>query len=351
MEFTLPPRLEPGDKVAVISPCAGLPSIFPWVYELGLKRLREVFYLEPVEFPSAKKSLDYLEKHPQARADDIHAAFLDPSIKAVIATIGGNDQMRLLPYLDKHILAKHPKIFLGYSDNTSLHLFLWNLGIISYYGGNLMVQFAMQGSMHDYTINYLKKALFHKSIGVIEEPSEWTDYDLPWEDPDHLKTTRPLYKNEGLEWHNTSQTKAPIEGRLWGGCLECLDAHFFVRRYLPSPEKLSGCILYLETSEEMPSDGFVYRCLMSLGELGLLQKFKGFLMGRPKAQFCNFLPSEGRDAFIKNQKSAVKKALEHYDCTFPVIFDLPFGHTDPQVIIPNGGLISIDCKQKTLQLL
>lgn len=346
MKFNVPPRLQKGDKVAIISPSAGLPFVFPEVYELGLKRLRDVFSLEPVEFPTARKSPDFLEKHPEARAEDINAAFADPSIKSIIATIGGNDQIRVLPFLDADIIASNPKRFLGYSDNTSLHLFLWNLGMISYYGGNLMNQFAMQGKMHDFTVQSLKRALFENSIGEIHSSPEWTDYDLSWEDPKNLTQTRPLYKSDGWHWHNHENKIA--KGRLWGGCLEVLEPHLSVNRYLPPFDQLDGAILYLETSEEMPTEGFVYRFLAALGELGLLRKFKALLFGRPKAQFCGQLPPEGRDAFAANQQQAVKKALRDYDCDFPVVFNLNFGHTDPQLMIPNGGLAVIDGTKKTI---
>ena len=135
--------------------------------EQGLDRIRKVFGLHPVEFPTAKQSPDYLSQNPKVRAEDINAAFADPSIKGIIATIGGNDQIRILPYLDKKLIAAHPKAFMGYSDNTNLHLFLWNLGIVSYYGGAVMTQFAMGGGMHEYTIESIKKALFNPSIGQI----------------------------------------------------------------------------------------------------------------------------------------------------------------------------------------
>ncbi len=68
---------------------------FPWVYEQGIERLKSVFQLEPVEFLSALQSPEYLSRNPQARAEDINTAFADPSIKAIIATIGGNDQIRM----------------------------------------------------------------------------------------------------------------------------------------------------------------------------------------------------------------------------------------------------------------
>ncbi len=145
MEFQLPSRLKPGDKVAIISPSSGMPFLFPWVYQQGLDQLKEVIQLQPVEFPSARQNPEYLSQNPQARAEDVNTAFADPSIKAIMATIGGIDQIRILPYLDKEIIKANPKIFMGYSDCTNLHLYLWNLGIISFYGGAVMTQFAMGG--------------------------------------------------------------------------------------------------------------------------------------------------------------------------------------------------------------
>lgn len=77
-----PPKVRPGDKVAVLSPSSGLPEIYPAVYEQGLQRLREIFHLEPVEYPTTRK----MHSSPQDRARDIHIAFADPEIKAVISS-------------------------------------------------------------------------------------------------------------------------------------------------------------------------------------------------------------------------------------------------------------------------
>lgn len=192
MKFKQPLRLKRGDKIAVVSPSAGLPYVFPLVYEQGLSRIKEVFELDPIEYPTALQNPEYLAKNPKARADDINAAFADPMIKGIIATIGGNDQIRMLPYLDKEIIALHPKIFMGYSDCTNLHLFLWNLGLISYYGGAVMTQFAMGGGMQEYTISSIKKALFDPSIGEISAASEWSDADLDWADHQNLDRKRPM---------------------------------------------------------------------------------------------------------------------------------------------------------------
>jgi muramoyltetrapeptide carboxypeptidase LdcA involved in peptidoglycan recycling len=158
MKFQQPSPLKPGDKVAIISPSSRMSFLFPWVYQQGINRIKDLFHLQPVEFPTACQSSDYLSQNPKARAEDVNRAFADPSIKTIIATIGGIDQIRILPYLDKEIIKSNPKIFMGYSDCTNLHLYLWNLGIISFYGGAVMTQFAMGGGMQEYTINSIEKA-------------------------------------------------------------------------------------------------------------------------------------------------------------------------------------------------
>lgn len=344
--FKQPNHLKVGDRVAIVSPSTGLPHVFPWVYEQGLKRLKDVFQLEPVEFQTARKSPEYLSSHPEVRAEDLNRAFADPSIQGIIATIGGIDQVRILPHLDREVIAANPKVFMGYSDNTNLHLVLWNLGIISYYGGSIMTQFAMGGGMHAYTIDSIKKAVFSPTIGQIGPAPEYTDADLDWAEKANLEKTRPHYPFPGWNWHNKSDQL--IEGRLWGGCLEVLSFHLAVRKYLPPFEELAGAILYIETSEEMPPQELVYKFIAALAEIGLLNQFKAILVGYPKAQFCGMVPPEGREAYIANQQHAIKSALKNYQSTLPVIFNLNFGHTDPQLIIPNGGKVKIDCQNEMI---
>ncbi|MBS0625176.1 MAG: LD-carboxypeptidase [Verrucomicrobia bacterium] len=347
MTFRQPSALKPNDKVAVVSPSSGMPFLFPWVYEQGLDRLKQVFQLEPIEYLTTRQSPEYLSKNPKARAEDINRAFADPCIKGIIATIGGNDQIRILPYLDQKIIRANPKIFMGYSDCTNLHLLLWNLGIISYYGGAIMTQFAMGGGMQEYTVNSIRKAIFEPFIGQVFAASEYSDADLDWGDKQNLSKKRPMYPSQGWIWHNDKHSI--IQGRLWGGCLEVLDLHLSVKRYLPDLAQLNDAILFIETSEEMPSEGFVYRFIAALAELHMLEKFQAILMAYPKAQFCDKAPAEGREAFIINQQKAVKSALQDYDVDIPVIFNMNFGHTDPQIIIPNGGHVKINGSLKTIE--
>ena len=94
--FTYPEKPRPGDRFAVLSPSAGLPAVFPSVYEQGLRRIREVFELVPVEYPTTRK----MDAPLQERARDLHAAFADSEVRAIISSIGGADQIKLLKHLD-----------------------------------------------------------------------------------------------------------------------------------------------------------------------------------------------------------------------------------------------------------
>lgn len=342
-DFIVPERLKPGDKVAVIAPSSGLAAVFPHVYELGIKRIKEVLSLDPVEFPTTKGK----NNSPEARAKDIHEAFADPSIKAIISTIGGNDQIRVIPLLDPELIKSNPKIFCGYSDNTNLHLYLWNLGLVSYYGGSVLVQFAMQGKMHDFTVEYMKKALFEPEIGSIRPSEMFTDYDLEWSDESNLLKERPMMKNNGWDWQQNSNKV--VTGRLWGGCVESIAMNLMANRSIPPREKLKGGVLFLETSEELPSSSFVHEFMMSLGERGMLQQFAGVLVGRPKSQYRVQIPHGGQDVYINEQKQAILSAMNIYLPDAPIVFGLNFGHTDPQMMLPSGGIAKIDAGAKTVE--
>ena len=111
-----PPKLRPGDRVAIVSPSFAAPAVFPAVHELAMRRLRDEFGLEPVEYPTTRR----LHADPRDRAADLMAAFTDPGIAGVLATIGGDDQLTVLPFLDRDLVAANPKPFAGYSDNTNL---------------------------------------------------------------------------------------------------------------------------------------------------------------------------------------------------------------------------------------
>src|SRR4051812_1943014 len=110
-DFLALPKLTPGDRVAVVSPSYAAPADFPALHELSMQRLRDVFGLEPVEYPTTRR-----HSSPADRAADLTAAFADPDIRAVLATIGGDDQITVLPHLDPAPFRADPKPYLGFSD-------------------------------------------------------------------------------------------------------------------------------------------------------------------------------------------------------------------------------------------
>jgi len=345
-DFVTPPPLEPGDKVAIVSPASGLANQFPHVYERGLDRLRSVFDLEPVEFPTATRSDEWLFEHPGARARDIERAFEDPAIKGVIATIGGNDQIRVLEHLDGDVLRENPTRFYGSSDNTNLALTLWNLGVVSYYGGDLLTEFGITGPFPAYLESALRTALFDESIGRIEPAPEFTDQDVAWDDPQNVDVQPELEPNPGWKWHGGQD---PLEGRTWGGCLEVVYLQAAADRYLPPADRLDGAVLLLEPSEELPGPGVVQRTLLSLGERGLLARFGGFLVGRVKARSHRTERSRAeREAHREQVNRVFTDVIPRYNETAPIVLNVDFGHTNPVVPLPVGARVSIDPENERL---
>jgi len=348
-EFVVPPALDRGDRVAVVAPGSNRATEYPHVYELGLERLRKVFDLEPVEFPTATRDSDYLYDYPEERAQDVMDAFADPEISGVVTTLGGFDQVRVLKHLDPEVLRENPTRFYGISDNTNLACYLWNLGIVSFYGGTVMTDLAMQGSMHDYTVEHLERAFFADDLdafGELRPAEEFTDEDLDWADPENLDRRREMEPNPGWSWRGADR---PVSGRTWGGCLGTLDMQLRTGRYLPVPEDLDGRVLLLETSEQLPSAQEVREVLIGMGERGLLERFAGVLVGRAKARNLSEDPGpEARAAYRERQRETVTEVVEEYNPDAPVVLDVDFGHTAPVVPIPVGARVEIDPERERI---
>ncbi|MXV62252.1 LD-carboxypeptidase [Natronorubrum sp. JWXQ-INN-674] len=346
-EFVTPPPLEPGDRIAVVAPSSNAAVEFPHVYELGLERLRTTFDLEPIEYPTASKGTEYLIDHSEARARDVMDAFADPDIRGVISVIGGNDQIRILEHLDPDVLRENPTRFYGYSDNTQLALYLWNLGLVSYYGPAVMVELAMDGHLFDHTVEYTNRAFFDESFGALEPAEAFTDEPGDWTDPDSLDQPRETEPNPGWTW---AGGETAVEGRVWGGCLESIDQRLLADRYLPEDSDLEGTILALETSEEVPAHTWVAGVLRALGERGLLERFDGVLVGRPATRsHLEDRPPEQRERYRTQQRDAISGVLETYNPTAPIVFDVDFGHTWPTTPIPIGGRVEIDPESETIR--
>ncbi len=342
-EFIKLPKLAQGDQVAIVSPSAGLPGLFPWVQDLGLARLHDVFGLEPKEYPTTRQMGSSLKD----RARDLTAAFSDPANKAVFASIGGDDQIKLLKLLDPEVFRANPKPFFGYSDNTHLQNFLWNLGIPSYYGGSIMTQLAMQGAMYQPTITSLKHALFETGEFEVEVAKQFNDEGLDWSDEGNLTNTRKLESNDGPSWDG----EADAEGILWGGCVESLIVQSTTEKYLPQDSDLDGTILFLETAEDIPEHWIIEYLLTGFGERGWLDRFHAVLVGRPKTwEFDKPNGPDEKIAYRTRQRETVVRVIREYNRMIPIIQNLDFGHTDPQVILPVGNKARISTTEKKIWL-
>lgn len=331
-----PERARPGDRVAVLSPASALPAVFPAPFERGLRRLRDDFGLEPVEFPTTRE----LGASPERRAADVHAAFADPTIAAVLTSIGGDDEIKVLKHLDADLLRANPKPFFGVSDNTNLLMYLWNLGIVGYYGGTVMTDLGRSGRMHPLTEESLRAALFTGGGYELRSAGEYNDQDMDWNDP-ATGTTEPRMLPAGdWRWHGPSRV---VTGPSWGGCLELIDFNLRAGRYLRPPDAYDGAVLLLETSEELPPAEYVYRVLMGMGERGLLQRFGAVLVGRAKAWSLSTRNGpEQKAAYAQEQHAAVLRAMAEYHPDVPVVLDIDFGHTDPHLVLPIGGGVTVD---------
>lgn len=334
--LTVPPKPRPGARVAVVSPSFAAPARYPAVHELAMRRLRDEIGVEPVEYPTTRR----LDAAPADRAADLVDAFRDPDIGAVLATIGGDDQLTLLPYLDAEAIAAHPKPFVGYSDNTNLLNWLWNLGIIGYHGGSTMVHLGRGGSTHPVSIGSLRSALFTTDEVEIAPVDAFGEDPIDWADPAALEAEPRMRPSDGWTWHRPD---AVVEGPTWGGNLEVLHWNLAVGRWIRPAEDYDGCILVLETSEEMPSATEVHRMLRNLGERGILPRAAALAMGRPKASHFGTQRTDAeRATYVRDQREAVVAALDRYHPTAMAVFGIDIGHTDPQWIIPYGGRMRID---------
>ena len=336
-------KLKKGDKVAILSPSFAAPGKWPQVYELGLKRLKEMFELEPVEFPATKK----VGASKEERSKDLIDAYENQEIKAVISSLGGDDQITYIKNLPPEPFVSNPKPFFGFSDNTHFLNFLWLNGIPSFYGGALFTQFAEQGSMNEYTVKYLKLALFEQGETEIEASDKYSDIGLDWSNTENLTKHRLYEPNEGWIWDGNNSA----EGISWGGCMESIDELLRHGVDIPSLEDFSNVILLTETSEEIPPASYVYRVYRALGERGILERIKAILVGRPKAwEFDKQNNKEEKEKYRKEQGESIIDTVRKYNRSIPVIQNLDFGHTEPQIPVPYGTSARIDSQNKKIFL-
>jgi len=339
MIYKKPQRLKKGDKIAIVSPSWGGPSVFPEVYENGLKVLRE-WGLEIVEYPTARADASFLKSNPKARADDLNKAFSDPEIKAIFTSIGGIDSARILRYLNRSIIANNPKILIGYSDTTTLHVYLSLLGITSFYSPSIMAGFSQMENLPAEFKSHVYEMLF--------EPKEYYDYHAykkycdgypNWTEKGNLGKVNTLKDNDG--WHWLQGTK-DARGQLFGGCVEVLEM-IKGSDFWPNREFWKGKVLFLETSEEKPSLHYIDHVLRNYGILGVFDQIEGLIFSRAR----DYSDSEKKEL---EEMIVSIVAGEFGRSDIPIVANFDVGHTDPQLVLPLGVMLEISPKVKTVRL-
>lgn len=330
MAFTRPPPLEPDDTVALLAPSVPVASER---LDRAARRLEETFGLRTVRYPTAERDPDDGPAPPAERAEELMRAFEDPGVDGVLSATGGDDQLRVLKHLDPDRLARNPMRFFGYSDNDNLRLFLWRLGIVSW-GITAHPDLTVDRELHPYVERYLSRALFEDGLGTVEPASEWTD---DWFD---FETEEPRSWRDAPGW--TWRDRGPAAGPTWGGTLSIVGWHLQTDRFLPEPRELDGAILALETSETLPRALEVGYLCRSLGERGLLDKFAGVVVGRPRTHY----PPTAREREFDEYRTAIRREVEtqldRYAPETTAVFDVDFGHTSPIFPFPLGATARLD---------
>ena len=332
MSLIKPPKLNKGDKIATISPCWGIAGEkdIVWKYRIGQRRLEDMG-LEVLAAPNSMKGEEYLQSNPNARAEDIIWAFENKGIKAIIANIGGNDSERVLPYLKVDVIKNNPKIFIGYSDVMNLHLFCYKAGLSTLYGHNLLPVLAETPSFHPYSNHWFEKVLFDSShIGEIKPAETFSCDDNNYTNKNCMKAYR---KETGYLF---VQGDKKAQGRLFGG-------HTGLKDFIGiTAEDFSDKILFIEDISEFFTPKHLADFVDWLGNIGVLQKLKGLLIGK----LCEY------KTFDKHKTALLKIVKDKY-CLhdLPIVANMNFGHSSPICILPYGALAEIDCERKSFSII
>ncbi len=339
-----PPRLRPGDTCAIVSLSAGTLGE-PWaIHKLHIaqERLERDFGLKVKVMPNALRGRQYLYEHPEARAADLMDAFRDKSVRAVFNAIGGDDTIRLLPYIDFDVLRENPKIFTGFSDTTTNHFMMFKASLVSYYGASVMTNFSEYVKINDYTDQMIRRTLFDPPA-TLEIPSApyWYDDEDPkiWWSEENMNTPKPYHPEEiGYE---VLQGTGAVEGELLGGCIDVF-VELLGTSLWPTKEQWAGKLMFLETSEDDTSCELLTWYLRNFAAQGLFDVIRGIIVGKP-----------ARRSKYEPYKEVYRKVVggEAGHPELPILYNVNIGHAEPIGVLPIGVRARLDADRKTLTLL
>src|SRR3989339_54658 len=313
-----PQKLQSGDEIRVIAPSRSFAIISEELRNIASDRFSKLGL--KVSFGShIEESDDFASSSIKSRIEDIHTAFSDKNVKAIITVLGGFNSNQLLRYLDWELIKNNPKNLCGFSDITALSNAIFaKTGLVSYSGPHYST--FGQKLYFEYTLDYFKKCLFSDAPFKIIPSNEWSD------DAWYInQEERNLVKNNGFLMINQGQARGTIIGANL-----CTFNLLQGTEYFPS---LTDSILFIEDDEESSPVHFD-RDLQSLIHLPNFKEVEGIVIGR--FQNASKISDEILVKIIKT-----KKELD----SIPVLANVDFGHTSPIITFPIGGEAELEVGQ------
>lgn len=306
-----PRALRAGDVAGLVTPATYVSD--PDRLALAERTIR-FFNLKPRLGAHVGKRTGYLGGSIEERVSDLHDMFRDPEVKAVFCVRGGYGSGQLLDSLDYDLIRRNPKVFLGYSDITSLHLALHKrTGLITFHGPVVLSRFT------EYTQDSFHRALFEaKPIGKLTNPPEGNEIR-----PSHtLRTIRG----------------GRAQGRLIGGNLSLIAATMGT----PFEIDTRGTILFLEDVGEEPYS--IDRMLTNLRLAGKLSQASGVIFG----ECSECVPRDYKPGF--ESTFSLGEVLDNVlgKLKIPVLSGLTIGHTNDQLTLPIGVSATLDADKGEL---
>ncbi len=310
----IPKKIGSGSHIRVIAPARSMGLISPASKSLAIQRLESQGF--KLSFGKHVDEMDeFNSSSVSSRIEDLHDAFADKSVDAILSVIGGYNTNQLLEYIDYDLIAANPKILCGFSDITSIgNAITAKTGLITYCGPHFS-SFGMEKGF-DYSAEYFTKTLTIDEPFLLKPSDDWSD------DPWYMEQEkRDFIKNEGYWIMNPGEAI----GRTVGGHVRCLAA-LQGTEYWPS---LNDSILLLEEDVETNPPLFD-RLLQSFMHLPDFSGVKGILIGRFQKD-----TKMTRDLLAKIIKEKPRLA------SIPIIANVNFGHTTPISTLPVGGSIKM----------
>lgn len=334
----IPPRLERGSTIALISPSARIHELIPHRMSQADTFLRSLGYkVLTIYTPISPDST--LKQRILHRCAEIHDAFANCAVSAVVCTIGGSTANELLPHLDYALIKAHPKIFCGFSDITLLHYALYKYADLrTFYGPTSITQWAEYPSPLRFTVDHFTTALTQTGpLGQLPCSKEWTDDSPDWFTKLDFTRARQLRQNPGWRWLRPGKA----EGIIFGGCLPSVLKMVGTQYDLPSYRNVI-LLVELPEGEKRKAKPLTdaQSMLCDLANRGIFEEVAGLVLGR----------SYGFDEEMTRQWEEYALQISEGK-QFPVLAGVDIGHTDPMITIPLGARVELDSEKGVWSIL